>query len=114
MYPHVYQSGKSGNTLSAFGTRYALPMGTVRDEHKDYEEITIPVSKQAPIRIGEKRIRIDEMDPLCSGAFKVCDHPPCMLVSAHFMLNFVRYCVLGIRNAQSHSIHRLPNCLWNK
>ncbi|KAH8550562.1 Sec63 Brl domain-containing protein [Umbelopsis sp. PMI_123] len=70
MYPHVYQSGKSGNTLSAFGTRYALPMGTVRDEHKDYEEITIPVSKQAPIRIGEKLVRIDEMDPLCSGAFK--------------------------------------------
>ncbi|KAG2182998.1 hypothetical protein INT44_005979, partial [Umbelopsis vinacea] len=75
VYPHVYQSAKSGNTLSAFGTRYALPAGTVRDEYKDYEEITIPVSKQAPIRLGEKRIRIGEMDPLCSGAFKVCGIP---------------------------------------
>jgi hypothetical protein len=66
----VYQSGKSGNTLSAFGSRYALPMGTTRDDYKDHEEITIPVTNQAPIRVGEKRVRIEEMDPLCSGAFK--------------------------------------------
>lgn len=71
VYPNVYQSGKSGNTLSAFGTRYALPAGTIRDEHKDYEEITIPVTKQAPIRLGENRVRIESMDPLCRGAFKV-------------------------------------------
>lgn len=45
-------------------------MGTTRDDYKDHEEITIPVTKQAPIRVGEKRVRIDELDPLCSGAFK--------------------------------------------
>jgi hypothetical protein len=64
-------------------------MGTVRDEYKDYEEITIPVSKQAPIRLGEKRIRINEMDPLCSGAFKVCGSV--CLYQDNFMLNFIAF-----------------------
>lgn len=70
-YPHVYQSGQAGGTLSLFGTRYALPAGTVREEFNDYEETTIPVPKKAPIRVGERRIAISEMDALARGAFKV-------------------------------------------
>jgi hypothetical protein len=54
-----------------FGTRYALPAGTVREEFNDYEETTIPVPKQAPIRAGERKIKIDELDNLARGAFKV-------------------------------------------
>ncbi|KAI8086190.1 Sec63 Brl domain-containing protein [Halteromyces radiatus] len=69
-YPHVFQSTKSGSTLSMFGTRYALPAGTTREEFDDYEETTIPVPKQAPIRAGERRIKIEEMDNLARGAFK--------------------------------------------
>ncbi|KAI8647168.1 Sec63 Brl domain-containing protein [Parasitella parasitica] len=69
-YPHVYQSAQSGGTLSLFGTRYALPAGTVREEFNDYEETTIPVPKVAPIRATERRILISEMDALAQGAFK--------------------------------------------
>jgi hypothetical protein len=70
-YPHVYQSGQTGGTLSLFGSRYALPAGTVREEFNDYEETTIPVPKKAPVRVGERRILISEMDSLARGAFKV-------------------------------------------
>lgn len=70
-YPHVYQSGQSGGTLSLFGTRFALPAGTVREEFNDYEETTIPVPKRAPPRVGERLISISEMDSLARGAFKV-------------------------------------------
>ncbi|KAG0171135.1 hypothetical protein DFQ28_003899 [Apophysomyces sp. BC1034] len=69
-YPHVYQSTKSGSMLSIFGTRYALPAGTVRDEYNDYDETTIPIPKQAPVRAGERRIPISELDNLAGGAFK--------------------------------------------
>ncbi|KAI7887163.1 activating signal cointegrator 1 complex subunit 3 [Lichtheimia hyalospora FSU 10163] len=71
VYPNVYQSGNaSGGPLTMFGTRFALPAGTTRDEYKDYEEITIPVPQQAPIRQHERRIMISEMDNLARGAFK--------------------------------------------
>jgi hypothetical protein len=69
-YPHVYQAAQSGGTLSLFGTRYALPAGTVREEFNDYEETTIPVPKVAPVRTGERCIPISEMDALARGAFK--------------------------------------------
>ncbi|ORX62001.1 Sec63-domain-containing protein [Hesseltinella vesiculosa] len=69
-YPNVYQSGNSGSTLSIYGTKYALPAGTVREEFNDYEETTIPVPRQAPIRTGERRIPIAELDNLAHGAFK--------------------------------------------
>ncbi|KAI9305339.1 Sec63 Brl domain-containing protein [Cunninghamella echinulata] len=69
-YPNVYQSGRSGSTLSMFGTRYVLPAGTVREEYNDYEETIIPVPKQAPIRDGERRIPISELDNLAGGAFR--------------------------------------------
>lgn len=69
----MYQSGNAGGgPLTMFGTRFALPAGTTRDEYKDYEEITIPVPQQAPIRQHERRIMISEMDNLARGAFKVC------------------------------------------
>ncbi|KAI9253156.1 Sec63 Brl domain-containing protein [Sporodiniella umbellata] len=72
-YPHVYQSGSSGTTLSLFGTRFALPVGTERVEYNDYEETTIPVPKQAPVRTGERRVQIAEMDSLARNAFKAYD-----------------------------------------
>ncbi|CAO3640291.1 unnamed protein product [Cunninghamella blakesleeana] len=53
-----------------FGTRYVLPAGTVREDNNDYEETIIPVPKQAPIRQGERRIPISELDNLAGGAFR--------------------------------------------
>ncbi|KAG0045399.1 hypothetical protein BGZ83_009400 [Gryganskiella cystojenkinii] len=69
-YPHVYQASKGGNMLTTFGKGFALPPGTTRTDEKDYEEVTIPITKQAPRRAGEKVITIAEMDTLCSTTFK--------------------------------------------
>ncbi|KAI8147505.1 Sec63 Brl domain-containing protein [Fennellomyces sp. T-0311] len=70
VYPHVYQSGKSGGTLSMFGTRFALPAGSVREDFQGYEETIIPVPPVAPVRASERRILINDMDNLARGAFK--------------------------------------------
>ncbi|KAJ2047917.1 putative steryl acetyl hydrolase mug81 [Coemansia sp. RSA 922] len=72
-YPHVYTSsasgGLGGNMLSMFGSKYALPMGTARDEFADHEEITIPISTPAPRRHTEAPVLIEDMDPLCRYTF---------------------------------------------
>ncbi|KAJ2772055.1 activating signal cointegrator 1 complex subunit 3, partial [Coemansia linderi] len=72
-YPHVYTSsakgGLGGNMLSMFGSKYALPMGTARDEFADHEEITIPISTPAPRRLTEEPVLIEDMDPLCRYTF---------------------------------------------
>jgi len=103
-YPHVYQAAKVRSTLSVLGTKYSLPAGIQREDFKvfhflyfllfligffkwfstiwlnvtctsqDYEEITIPVTKQAPPTAGEKLVMIADMDNLCKGAFEVCLH----------------------------------------
>ncbi|KAF8983689.1 hypothetical protein BGZ46_009737 [Entomortierella lignicola] len=69
-YPHVYQSSKGGNMLSSIGKSFALPAGATRSDEKDYEEVTIPITKQAPRRATEKVIKIEELDSLCSTTFK--------------------------------------------
>lgn len=81
-YPHVYQASQQGGTLSLFGTRYALPAGTVREEFNDYEETIIPVPKKAPIRFGEKLININELDSLSRGAFKVSLYTELIMVQS--------------------------------
>ncbi|KAJ2796071.1 putative steryl acetyl hydrolase mug81, partial [Coemansia helicoidea] len=57
-YPFVFTSGPAGGAggamLSMFGTKYALPAGTARDEFADHEEITIPVMRTAPRRDTEQ------------------------------------------------------------
>ncbi|KAI9505837.1 Sec63 Brl domain-containing protein [Coemansia spiralis] len=74
VYPHVYTStaaGRAGgNMLSMFGSKYALPVGTTRDEFADHEEITIPISTPAPRRHTEQPVMIEDMDPLCSYTFR--------------------------------------------
>ncbi|KAF9586602.1 activating signal cointegrator 1 complex subunit [Lunasporangiospora selenospora] len=69
-YPHVYQASKGGNMLTSFGKSFALPAGSIRVDEKDYEEVTIPVTQQAPRRSTERVIKIEEMDSLCSTTFK--------------------------------------------
>ncbi|KAJ2627662.1 putative steryl acetyl hydrolase mug81, partial [Coemansia sp. RSA 1287] len=68
-YPHIYTSTPAGNNggalLSMFGSKYALPAGTVRNEFSDHEEITIPIAKAAVRRATEQPIAISDMDPLC-------------------------------------------------
>uniref|UniRef100_V5EWE9 M-phase inducer phosphatase n=1 Tax=Kalmanozyma brasiliensis (strain GHG001) TaxID=1365824 RepID=V5EWE9_KALBG len=68
-YPHVFSSGAQGNVLSVFGQRFALPLGTLREEKEFYEEVTIPPPRTVPMRTDERYIPIPEMDPICRGAF---------------------------------------------
>ncbi|KAJ1667675.1 activating signal cointegrator 1 complex subunit 3 [Coemansia sp. RSA 1813] len=73
-FPHVYTTGASdragGNMLSAFGSKYALPAGTTRDEFPDHEELTIPISTPAPRRQTEQPVLIEDMDPMCRYTFR--------------------------------------------
>ncbi|TKY90513.1 hypothetical protein EX895_000511 [Sporisorium graminicola] len=68
-YPHVFSSGAQGNVLSVFGQRFALPLGTTREEKQFFEEVTIPPPRTVPMRTEERYIPIPEMDPICRGAF---------------------------------------------
>ncbi|GAA97792.1 hypothetical protein E5Q_04471, partial [Mixia osmundae IAM 14324] len=69
--PNVYASSAShgGTTLSFFGQKYTLPVGTTRQAHEHYDEVSIPVARQLPMRKDERLIHIDELDPIAKGSF---------------------------------------------
>lgn len=69
-YPHVYRAHEAGNTLSAFGKKYSLPLGSTRKDEKDYEEISIPATKVGTVRTGESLVKIKDMDMICQNTFK--------------------------------------------
>jgi antiviral helicase SLH1 len=69
-YPHIYTSSESGNTLSAYGKKYALPMGSKREDFTKYEEYSIPATRVGSLMAGEKLIQIKDMDGLCRRTFK--------------------------------------------
>ncbi|GAO50439.1 hypothetical protein G7K_4564-t1 [Saitoella complicata NRRL Y-17804] len=68
-YPHIYQTHAAGNTLNAYGSKYALPSGSTREEFKEYEEITVPASRSTKRFPGEKPVLISELDNLCQPTF---------------------------------------------
>ncbi|KAF7352893.1 putative helicase mug81 [Mycena venus] len=69
--PHVYSSTPmaQGNVLSQFGSKYMLPLGTVRQAHEEYEEVIIPPARPVPPRVTERLIPVSELDPLARGSF---------------------------------------------
>ena len=69
-YPHVYRSHEAGNTLSAHGTKYTLPIGSQRNEYQHYEEHTIPAARVGTLGAGQKLVEIKELDGLCQRTFK--------------------------------------------
>lgn len=69
-YPHVYKAYDAGNTLSAYGRKYALPIGSHREDHQKYEEYSIPPSRVGTLAAGQKLVSISEMDGLCKQTFK--------------------------------------------
>jgi antiviral helicase SLH1 len=69
-YPHVYKSHESGNTLSAQGRKYILPVGSQRNEQDRFEEYSIPAARVGTLAAGQKLVTIDEMDWLCRKTFK--------------------------------------------
>ena len=68
-YPHVYCTSEARNTLSAQGSKYALPVGTERYAKEKYEEYSIPASKVGVLGEGQQLVQIKEMDWLCSRTF---------------------------------------------
>jgi antiviral helicase SLH1 len=69
-YPHVFKQHTSGNTLSANGRKYGLPLGSEQIEEQKYTEFAIPASKVGTLGKGRKLVEIAEMDGLCRGTFK--------------------------------------------
>lgn len=69
-YPHIYRAHDAGNVLSAFGTKYALPLGSTDTDHKFYKEIMIPPPKVGQVKGKERLVPIREMDMLCQNTFK--------------------------------------------
>lgn len=70
-YPHVYQNADaSGSILSAFGTKYSLPVGTERIIQQNYEEVILPASKRKPPKFASKLIPIQDLDLLCQKTFQ--------------------------------------------
>ncbi|KAJ7904375.1 Sec63-domain-containing protein [Mycena olivaceomarginata] len=69
--PHVYSSTPmaQGNVLSQFGSKYMLPLGTVRQMSEDFEEVIIPPARPVPPRVTERLISVSELDPLARGSF---------------------------------------------
>jgi antiviral helicase SLH1 len=69
-YPHVYRTHEAGNTLSAHGKKYMLPLGSERKDEKHYEEYSIPAAKVGTLGTGQKLVDIKKMDGLCRRTFK--------------------------------------------
>jgi len=69
-YPHIYRSHDAGNTLSAAGKKYSLPVGSRQEEHEKYQEIIIPAAGGRKQRFNEKPVLISEMDKLCQNTFE--------------------------------------------
>ncbi|KAK5169509.1 putative steryl acetyl hydrolase mug81 [Saxophila tyrrhenica] len=69
-YPHIYRTHNAGNTLSAHGRKYALPIGSERFDREKYEEYSIPAAKVGVLGTGQKLVQIKEMDGLCRRTFK--------------------------------------------
>jgi len=68
-YPHIYRAYSPGNTMSSFGKKYSLPVGSTEINEKDYTEIKIPPTKVGTVGVGEKLLAIKDMDSLCRKTF---------------------------------------------
>jgi antiviral helicase SLH1 len=69
-YPHVYRAYNAGNSLSASGKKYGLPVGSERHQFEKYEEYSVPAGKKGVPGPGERLIKISELDGLCRNTFK--------------------------------------------
>ncbi|KAF8076263.1 Sec63 Brl domain-containing protein [Lyophyllum atratum] len=69
--PHVYSSTlvTQGNVLSQFGSKYMLPLGTVRNMHEEFEEVIIPPAKTVPPKASERLLPVKELDSLARECF---------------------------------------------
>ena len=69
-YPHVYRAHDAGNTLSAHGKEYKVPLGTERVDHEKYEEYSIPAAEVGVLGTHQRLVDVKDMDGLCKRTFK--------------------------------------------
>jgi hypothetical protein len=70
VYPNIFQSGAStGSSFTAFGTKYSLPIGTIREDEKEFEEFIIPKCEKHPIRDTETPVKISALESWAQQAF---------------------------------------------
>ncbi|KAG6837982.1 hypothetical protein H0H93_008376 [Arthromyces matolae] len=69
--PHVYSSSvmSQGNVLSQLGSKYMLPMGTVRKQEDEFEEVIVPPAKTIPPKAGERLLPVNDLEPLARESF---------------------------------------------
>ena len=123
LLPHVYSSGQ-GSVFSQFGSKYALPLGTIRNAYEVtikrirasntdyfdqvYNEVIVPPAQPMPPRLKERLIPIMELDDIVRRSFLVSTSLYSDLYSD------LDQKLTGIYDFQSGAIHRLPNCIWVK
>lgn len=113
-------SESGGGMLSQYGTKYSLPLGTVRQSEKvsvftassawppfiscfqEYEEVVVPPAKTVPPRATEKLIPVKELDPLARG---------CFLVGSSFRgtLYNNQSSSPGLHSTEPNTVHRVPD-----
>ncbi|KAJ3337146.1 activating signal cointegrator 1 complex subunit [Gonapodya sp. JEL0774] len=69
IYPHIYKSNYR-DPPTAIPSKFSLPEGTERVNEKQFESISIPIARQAPVRVHERTIELDELDSVDRKAFK--------------------------------------------
>ncbi|KAF8914047.1 Sec63 Brl domain-containing protein [Gymnopilus junonius] len=70
--PHVYSSSSmaQGNVISQLGSKYMLPIGTLRNTYEEYEEVIVPPAKPVPPQSAEHQITISDLHEIIKGSFK--------------------------------------------
>ncbi|OJJ50705.1 hypothetical protein ASPZODRAFT_126630 [Penicilliopsis zonata CBS 506.65] len=70
VYPHVFKSHESRNTLALGGKKYGLPLGSKQIEEKNYTEVEVPAARVGSLAANQKLVEISSLDGLCRGTFK--------------------------------------------
>ncbi|XP_037731289.1 activating signal cointegrator 1 complex subunit 3 [Drosophila subpulchrella] len=73
-YPYVFDSQLLAKQHAGFigGSRITLPDNAQRVDSKQWEEVKIPASEPPPLTVGNKRIKIEELDDVGRLAFANC------------------------------------------
>ncbi|KAM7306344.1 activating signal cointegrator 1 complex subunit 3 [Ixodes scapularis] len=71
-YPNVYDSFAEAKKSAAFiaGTKLALPTDCKVKSTGKYEEVSIPLSKPPPPNVGNKLVKVADLDEVCRIGFK--------------------------------------------
>ncbi|CAB3373375.1 Hypothetical predicted protein [Cloeon dipterum] len=69
--PYVYDSQNDIRQSAGFisNMKMLLPENVTKKDTKEYEQVDIPISKPAPLSVGEERVKISSLDELGQAAF---------------------------------------------